>query len=64
MRTEIRAPDLGDFGDVPIIEILVAEGDVPTVEQALITVKSGKAAMDIPSPVASRIISFAVELSP
>jgi pyruvate dehydrogenase E2 component (dihydrolipoamide acetyltransferase) len=46
---EIRVPDIGDFKDVTIIEVLVKTGDSIRIEQSLITVESDKAAMEIPS---------------
>ena len=47
---EIKVPDIGDFKDVPIIEVLVKPGDVVNPEAALITLESDKATMDVPSP--------------
>jgi dihydrolipoamide dehydrogenase len=55
-HTEIRVPDLGDFDEVDVIEVLVAPGDQVTAEQSLITLETDKAMMDIPSPFAGRII--------
>ena len=52
---EIRVPDIGDFADVPVIEVHVAPGDVVDVEDPLITLESDKATMDVPSPVAGTI---------
>ncbi|MEZ5537989.1 MAG: dihydrolipoyllysine-residue acetyltransferase [Thiolinea sp.] len=52
---EIRVPDIGDFADVEIIEVLVSVGDSISAEDSLITVESDKASMEIPSP-ASGII--------
>jgi len=49
--TEIRVPDIGDFEDVEVIEVLVAAGDRVEVEDSLITLESDKATMEIPSPV-------------
>jgi pyruvate dehydrogenase E2 component (dihydrolipoamide acetyltransferase) len=49
---EIKVPDIGDFKDVPIIEILVKPGDSVTAEQSLVTLESDKASMDVPSPAA------------
>ncbi|CAN1525503.1 AceF Pyruvate/2-oxoglutarate dehydrogenase complex, dihydrolipoamide acyltransferase (E2) component, and related enzymes [Burkholderiaceae bacterium] len=46
---EIRVPDIGDFKDVVVIEVMVKAGDTIKVEQSLITVESDKAAMEIPS---------------
>ena len=53
--TEVSVPDLGDFTDVPVIEIHVAPGDVVSEEDPLITVESDKATMDIPSPAAGTV---------
>ena len=50
--TEVTVPDLGDFAEVPVIEIHVAAGDVVSAEDPLITLESDKATMDIPSPAA------------
>jgi pyruvate dehydrogenase E2 component (dihydrolipoamide acetyltransferase) len=47
---EIAVPDIGDFKDVEVIEILVKPGDTVAAEQSLITVESDKASMEIPSP--------------
>lgn len=52
MAIEIRVPDIGDFKDVEVIELLVAPGDSIKAEQSLMTVESDKAAMEIPSPQA------------
>src|SRR3954471_4275279 len=48
--TDVRVPDIGDFSDVPIIEILVAPGDTVAPEDPLVTLESNKATMDVPSP--------------
>ena len=50
--TEIKVPDIGDFKDVDVIEILVKPGDTVAKEASLITVESDKATMEIPSPAA------------
>jgi pyruvate dehydrogenase E2 component (dihydrolipoamide acetyltransferase) len=47
---EIRVPDIGDFADVPVIEVLVAEGDSVRAEDSLVTLESDKATMEVPSP--------------
>ena len=44
-------PDIGDFKDIPIIEVLVKPGDTVKAEQPLITLESDKATMDVPSPM-------------
>jgi dihydrolipoamide dehydrogenase len=58
VRVEI--PDLGDFADVPVIEVLVAVGDRVEVEQALIVLESDKATMEIPAPAAGVIEALLV----
>src|SRR5690554_6503101 len=57
---EIRVPDIGDFDKVPIIEVLVAQGDEIEAEQALITLESEKATLDVPSPVAGHLVELKV----
>ena len=52
---DIEVPDIGDFDEVEIIEVLVSEGDSVDVNQDLITLESDKAAMEIPSPVAGTV---------
>ena len=52
---EVVVPDLGDFADVEVIEVLVKPGDAVTAEQGLITLETEKATMDIPSPAAGRV---------
>ena len=52
---EIRVPDIGDFADVPVIEVHVSPGDVVAVEDPLVTLESDKATMDVPSPVAGTV---------
>ncbi|MGH8252163.1 MAG: biotin/lipoyl-containing protein, partial [Steroidobacteraceae bacterium] len=52
---EVRVPDLGDFKDVEVIEILVAEGDTVALESPLITLETEKATMDVPSSAAGSI---------
>ena len=57
---EIRVPDIGDFTDVPIIEIHVAPGDTVAVEDPLLTLECDKATLDVPSPVAGTVTALAV----
>ncbi|WP_374657694.1 dihydrolipoyllysine-residue acetyltransferase [Inhella sp.] len=59
---EVKVPDIGDFKDVAIIEMLVAVGDSIRAEQSLITVESDKASMEIPSSHAGVIKSLKVKL--
>ena len=60
--TEVSVPDLGDFADVPVIEIHVAAGDVVSAEDPLITLESDKATMDIPSPAAGTVRELRVKV--
>ena len=63
MRTEeIRVPDIGDFRDVEVVEVHVRAGDVVVREQALITVESDKATLEIPSPIAGVITSMSLRV--
>jgi dihydrolipoamide dehydrogenase len=59
---EVRVPDIGDFKDVPIIDLLVKAGDAIRVEDALMTLESDKATLDVPSPVAGVIQEIKVTL--
>ena len=59
---EVRLPDIGDFRDVPIIEILVAPGDQIEAEQSILTLESDKATMEIPAPQGGRVESLAVSM--
>lgn len=52
---EVKVPDIGDFSDVTVIEILVAPGDQVKQEQSLITVESDKASMEVPSTVSGTV---------
>ena len=49
---DVNVPDLGEFKDVAVIDVLVKAGDSVSVDTPLITVESDKAAMDVPSPSA------------
>jgi dihydrolipoamide dehydrogenase len=57
---EVRVPDIGDFTDVPIVEVLVQAGDDVAVEDPLVTLESDKASMDVPSPTAGRVSELRV----
>ena len=59
---EIKVPDIGDFKEVGVIEILVKPGDMIQKETSLITVESDKATMEIPSPIAGRVEEVRVKL--
>ncbi|MBS0598189.1 MAG: dihydrolipoyllysine-residue acetyltransferase [Burkholderiaceae bacterium] len=59
---EVRVPDIGDFKDVAVIELLVKPGDTIAPEQSLFTVESDKASMEIPSPAAGVLKELKVQL--
>jgi pyruvate dehydrogenase E2 component (dihydrolipoamide acetyltransferase) len=61
-KQTVEVPDLGDFSDVDVIEVHVADGDEVNVEDPLITLETDKAAMDVPSTVAGRIASVLVKV--
>ena len=52
---EVRVPDIGDFADVPVIEVHVSGGDAVAEEDPLVTLESDKATMDVPSPAAGAV---------
>ena len=54
-KIDVNVPDIGDFKDVPVIEVLVKPGDMVKIDQSLITLESDKATMDVPSPVAGKV---------
>ena len=60
--TEIRVPDIGDFTDVPVIEIHVSPGDEVGVEDPLVTLESDKATMDVPAPEAGTVAQLRVKV--
>ena len=59
---EVKVPDIGDFKDVDVIEVLVKPGDRVAKEQSLISLESDKATMEIPSPAAGVVKSIAVKV--
>ena len=59
---EIKVPDIGDFKEVEVIELLVKPGDTVQLEQSLITVESDKASMEIPSNAAGVVKSLLVKI--
>jgi pyruvate dehydrogenase E2 component (dihydrolipoamide acetyltransferase) len=59
---EVRVPNIGDFADIPVIEVLVKPGDVVAVEDPLVTLESEKATMEVPSPLAGTVQSVAVQV--
>jgi pyruvate dehydrogenase E2 component (dihydrolipoamide acetyltransferase) len=59
---EVRVPDIGGFKDVPVIEILVHPGDAVTAEDALVTLESDKATMDVPAPLSGTVRDVRVKV--
>jgi pyruvate dehydrogenase E2 component (dihydrolipoamide acetyltransferase) len=60
--TEVTVPDIGDFSDIPVIEIHVSPGDAVAAEDPLITLESDKATMDVPSPAAGTVRELRISL--
>jgi len=58
----VEVPDIGDFEDVPIIEILVSSGDTVAVDDPLLTLESDKATMDVPAPLAGTVREVLVKV--
>ncbi len=59
---DIKVPDIGDFAEVAVIELLVKVGDTVKAEQSLITVESDKASMEIPSSHAGVITGLSIKI--
>jgi pyruvate dehydrogenase E2 component (dihydrolipoamide acetyltransferase) len=59
---EVRVPDIGDFKDIPVIEIFVKVGDTVKAEQPIISLESDKATMDIPAPLSGVVQSIAIKV--
>ena len=60
--TEVKVPDIGDFNDVPVIEVHVKPGDAVNTDDPLITLESDKATMDVPSPSAGAVADVLVKV--
>lgn len=58
---EVKVPDIGNFKDVEVIEVMVKPGDVVAKEQGLITIETDKAAMDVPAPYAGTVKALKVK---
>ncbi|KAA9130429.1 dihydrolipoyllysine-residue acetyltransferase [Marinihelvus fidelis] len=61
-KIEVKVPDVGDFEDIPVIEVLVSVGDTVEEEDSLVTLESDKATMEVPSPAAGTIVELKVKL--
>ena len=60
MTIEVNVPDIGDFHDVPVVTILVEVGDMISVEDSIIELESDKATLEVPSPVAGKVVEINV----
>jgi len=60
--TEVKVPDIGDFKDIPVIEVFVKPGDAVQADDSLITLESDKATMDVPSPAAGVVVDLKVKV--
>src|SRR5512134_239633 len=58
---DVKVPDIGDFTDVPVIEVLVKPGDTVKVDDSLVTLESDKATMDVPAPAAGTVKAIKVK---
>ncbi len=59
---ELKVPDIGDFAEVPVIEVFIKPGDVVKVDDALVTLESDKATMDVPASAAGVVKEVLVKL--
>ena len=62
MSIDIRVPDIGDFKDVPVIEIFVKVGDTVKAEDPLVSLESDKATMDVPAPLGGVVQEIRVKI--
>ena len=62
MPTTISVPDIGDFENVEIIEILVKTGDIINKNDAVVTLESDKSSVEVPSPFTGKISSLKVKI--
>lgn len=59
---DVKVPDIGDFQDIPVIEVLVKPGDEVSPEDPLVTLESDKATMEVPSPAAGKVVEVLVNI--
>src|SRR5215217_3516807 len=62
VNTEVKIPDIGDYKDVPIIEVHVKEGDPVNADDPLVSLESDKATMEVPAPSAGIIEKLLIKL--
>src|SRR6187399_496745 len=58
---EVTVPDIGDYKDIPVIEVFVKAGDTVKAEDALMTLESDKATMDVPSPASGVVKEIVIK---
>ena len=61
-KRQVRIPDIGDFKNIPVIEVLVTPGDRVEIDTPLATLESDKASMDIPSPFAGTVQAVEIKV--
>jgi pyruvate dehydrogenase E2 component (dihydrolipoamide acetyltransferase) len=59
---DVKIPDIGDYSDIPVIEVYVKAGDQVEAEQSLITLESDKASMDVPSPASGIVKEIKIKI--
>src|SRR5438045_8311658 len=59
---EVKVPDIGDFKDIPVIEVFVKPGDTVKADDSLVTLESDKATMDVPAPSAGSVKDIKVKV--
>jgi len=62
VQKTVELPDIGDYKDVPVVEVLVKPGDAVTADQPLIVLESDKATIEVPSPFAGKVVELLVEV--
>ncbi len=61
-KVEVKVPNIGDYSDVPVIELLVQPGDRVEIDQGLVSLESDKATMEVPSTVAGKVLALRVKV--
>ena len=61
-QVDLVVPDLGDFSDVDVVEVLVEAGDNVAIEESLITLETDKASLDVPATHAGKVISLNIKV--
>lgn len=62
VQQTIELPDIGDYKDVPVVEVMVRAGETVAIDQPLIVLESDKATIEVPSPVAGRVVELLVDV--